>query len=78
MKQIFTRSILPFAQHGLFRTPSDQSDRQSIAVYRVCLVKDETVSFGQSCVSNSKKAHSLIRNLILTRGQGTVRCCHAQ
>ena len=70
MKQIFTRSILPFAQHGLFSTSSNQSASKSIAVYRVCLVKDATVSFGQEAfVSNSHQAHALIQNLILTRGQ---------
>jgi DNA repair protein RadC len=69
MKQIFTRSIQPFAQQCLFRTPSNQSAGKSISVYRVCLVKDATVSFGQSFVSNSHQAHSLIQNLILTRGQ---------
>ena len=69
MKQIFTRSILPFAQQCLFRIPSNQSASNSISVYRVCLVKDATVSFGQSCVSNSHQAHALIQNLILTRGQ---------
>jgi DNA repair protein RadC len=69
MKQIFTRSILPFAQQCLFRTPSDQSASKSISVYRVCLVKDATVSFGQAFVNNSHQAHALIQNLILTRGQ---------
>ena len=69
MKLPSIRSILPFAQQDLFRTPSSQSASKSISVYRVCLVKDATVSFGQSCVSNSQKAHALIQNLILTRGQ---------
>jgi DNA repair protein RadC len=70
MKQKFTRNILPFAQQCLFRTPSNQSASKSISVYRVCLVKDATVSFGQEAfVNNSHQAHALIQNLILTRGQ---------
>ena len=69
MNQIFTRSTTPTAQQELFQTPSNQSAGKSISVYRVCLVKDATVSFGQSCVSNSHQAHALIQNLILTRGQ---------
>ena len=47
MKQTFTRSIPTTAQQDLFRTPSNQSAGKSISVYRVCLVKDATVSFGQ-------------------------------
>jgi DNA repair protein RadC len=69
MKQIFTHSIPTTNQQELFRTPSSQSASKSVSVYRVCLVKDATVSFGQSCVSNSHQAHALIQNLILTRGQ---------
>jgi DNA repair protein RadC len=69
MKQTFTRSIPTTNQQDLFRTPSNQSASKSISVYRVCLVKDATVSFGQSCVNNSHQAHALIQNLILTRGQ---------
>ena len=75
MKQTSTRSILPTSQQDLFRTPSNQSASKSISVYRVCLVKDATVSFGQSFVSNSHQAHALIQNLILdprAAGQGTV------
>ena len=69
MNQTFTRSIPTTNQQDLFRTPSSQSASKSISVYRVCLVKDATVSFGQSCVSNSHQAHALIQKLILTRGQ---------
>ena len=69
MKQSSTRSIPTTNQQDLFQTPSNQSASKSISVYRVCLVKDATVSFGQSCVSNSHQAHALIQNLILTRGQ---------
>jgi len=69
MNPTFTRSIPTTNQQDLFRTPSFQSASKSISVYRVCLVKDATVSFGQSCISNSHQAHALIQNLILTRGQ---------
>jgi DNA repair protein RadC len=69
MKQTFTRSITPTSQQNLFQAPSNPSAGKSVYVYRVCLVKDATVSFGQSFVSNSHQAHSLIQNLILTRGQ---------
>jgi len=70
MKQTSTRSIPTTNQQELFRTPSSQSAGKSISVYRVCLVKDATVSFGQEAfVSNSHQAHALIQNLILTRGQ---------
>ena len=69
MNQTFTRSIPTTNQQDLFRVLPDQPASKSISVYRVCLVKDATVSFGQSCVSNSHQAHALIQNLILTRGQ---------
>ena len=55
------------AQQGLFSTPTDQF--ASISVYRVCLVKDATVSFGKECISSSQKAHAVIQKLILTRSQ---------
>ncbi|WP_419656530.1 JAB domain-containing protein [Desulfosarcina variabilis] len=43
--------------------------QKSIAIYRVTLVKDETVSFGQANLCNSHQAHAVLQNLILTRGQ---------
>jgi len=43
--------------------------QNSIAVYRVSLVKDESVSFGRASLCNSRQAHALIQKLILTRGQ---------
>jgi DNA repair protein RadC len=55
------------SQQGLFQTSSDQFG--SISVYRVCLVKDATVSFGKECISSSQKAHAVIQKLILTRSQ---------
>jgi DNA repair protein RadC len=69
MKQIFTRSIPTTAQQDIFRTQTDQSASKSISVYRVCLVKDATISFGEARINNSHQAHALIQNLILTRGQ---------
>jgi hypothetical protein len=42
---------------------------QSISVYRVSLVKDESVSFGNVRLANSQEAQALIQNLILTKGQ---------
>ena len=69
MKQTFTHCIPTTSQQDLFRTPSVQSAGKSISVYRVSLVKDATVSFGQARVSNSHQAQALIQNLILTRGQ---------
>lgn len=68
MKQIFTRSTTT-SQQELFSTPSNVSASKFISIYRVCLVKDATVFFGQSSVNNSKQAHTVIQNLILTRGQ---------
>jgi DNA repair protein RadC len=62
MKQTYIRT----AQQGLFQ-PSDQF--ASISVYRVCLVKDATVTFGKECISSSQKAHAVIQKLILTRSQ---------
>jgi|GEM_PF-712764 len=70
MKQTFTRSIPTTSQQNLFQAPSSPSAGKSVSVYRVCLVKDATVSFGQEAfVNNSHRAHALIQNLILTRGQ---------
>jgi len=42
---------------------------KSISVYRVSLVKDESVSFGNVRLINSQQAQALIQNLILTKGQ---------
>lgn len=69
MKQPSTRSIPSTNQQDLFQTPSNQSASKSISVYRVCLVKDATLSFGEARINNSHQAHALIQNLILTRGQ---------
>ena len=43
--------------------------QKSIAIYRVTLVKDKTVSFGHANLCNSHQGHAVLQNLILTRGQ---------
>jgi DNA repair protein RadC len=48
---------------------TDPPANQSISVYRVSLVKDESVSFGNVRLANSQEAQALIQNLILTKGQ---------
>ena len=40
-----------------------------VSVYRVSLVKDETVSFTPDSLNNSQQASRLIRDLIFTHGQ---------
>ena len=47
----------------------DPPIHKSISVYRVSLVKDESVSFGNVRLANSQEAQALIQNLILTKGQ---------
>jgi len=56
-------------QQDIFSVPSNQPTNKFISIYRVSLVKDETVSFGQSPINNSQEAQSLIQQLIRTRGQ---------
>ncbi|MBC2711139.1 MAG: JAB domain-containing protein [Desulfosarcina sp.] len=56
-------------QQDLFPASPDPPANQSISIYRVSLVKDETVSFEQARLSNSQQAHTLIQNLIHTKGQ---------
>jgi DNA repair protein RadC len=39
-------------------------------VYRVCLVKDHSISFGESSnITNPSQAQAILKHLILTRGQ---------
>jgi DNA repair protein RadC len=41
-----------------------------VSVYRVCLVKDHVVSFGENCsITNPSQAQAILKDLILTRGQ---------
>jgi hypothetical protein len=70
MKQLkSTRIIKPHIQQELFLASPDPPANQSISVYRVSLVKDESVSFGNVRLANSQQAQALIQNLILTKGQ---------
>ncbi|BBO74553.1 DNA repair protein RadC [Desulfosarcina widdelii] len=66
MKQL---SVKPYVQRDLFPASSDPPVSRSISVYRVSLVKDESVSFGNVRLANSQEAQALIQNLILTKGQ---------
>ena len=70
MKQLkSTRIIKPHIQQDLFPASYDPPGNRSISVYRVSLVKDESVSFGNVRLANSQQAQALIQNLILTKGQ---------
>ena len=70
MKQInFALNMKPFIQRELFPASPDPPAIKSISVYRVSLVKDESVSFGNVTLANSQQAQALIQNLILTKGQ---------
>ena len=61
--------IKPYIQQELFPASPDPPATKSISVYRVSLVKDESVSFGNVRLANSQQAQALIQNLILTKGQ---------
>lgn len=63
------RTIKPYVQQELFPAPPDLPFSESISVYRISLVKDESVSFGNVRLYNSQQAQSLIQSLILTKGQ---------
>ena len=62
-------NIKPFTQQDLFHALPDPPANRSISVYRVSLVKDESVSFGNVRLANSQEAQVLIQNFILTKGQ---------
>jgi len=64
-----TRQIECFKQQNLFPTAREQPANKSISVYRVCLVKDASISFGSVRLNNSQQAQALIQKLILTKGQ---------
>jgi len=66
MKQL---EFKPYIQQELFPASPDPPATMSISVYRVSLVKDESVSFGNVRLANSQEAQALIQNLILTKGQ---------
>jgi DNA repair protein RadC len=63
------QSIKPYVQQNLFSASFAPPASQSISVYRVSLVKDESVSFGNVRLANSQEAQALIRTLILDKGQ---------
>ncbi len=56
-------------QIDLFSAPKNQSTSKFVSIYRVSLVKDKSISFGQGRMNNSQEAHSLIQSLIKTQGQ---------
>jgi len=58
----------PVQQALLFNTPSRPTSK-FVSIYRVSLVKDGTVSFGEERLSCSQQAQCLIQNLILKKGQ---------
>ena len=64
-----TLKIKPYIQQDLFAASPDPPANRSISIYRVSLVKDKTVSFGNVRLANSQQAQALIQNLILTKGQ---------
>jgi len=53
-------------QIDLFSAPKNQSASKFVSIYRVSLVKDKSISFGQRRMNNSQEAQSLIQ------GQGSV------
>lgn len=56
-------------QQDLFSIPHHQSASKFVSVYRVSLVKDESVSFDHKRLNNSKEAQGLIQQLIRVQGQ---------
>jgi len=60
-----------FQQQDLFSSIAESKPirRKFISVYRVSLVRDEHIKFEQTRLSTSSEAQSVIRNLIVDRGQ---------
>jgi DNA repair protein RadC len=57
-------------QQNLFEAPGKQNNsNRFVSIYRVSLVKDKSISFGQRRMNNSQEAQSLIQSLIKTQGQ---------
>ena len=56
-------------QIDMFSVLYDQTAAKFVSIYRVSLVKDKSISFGQRRMNNSREAQSLIRRLIKTQGQ---------
>jgi DNA repair protein RadC len=61
--------IKPAVQQSLIFTTPNRPTSKFVSIYRVSLVKDGNVSFGQERLSCSQQAQCLIQNLILTKGQ---------
>lgn len=60
-----TKHQLSASEEGLIPLES-----QCVSLYRVCLVKDHAVSFGENCnITNPSHAQVILKDLILTRGQ---------
>ncbi len=57
-------------QRSLFPSPAESPNSSKfVSVYRVSLVKDKSISFGNSRMNNSQEAQALIQRLIKTQGQ---------
>ena len=57
-------------QQNLFEAPGKQNNsNRFVSIYRVSLVKDKSISFGQRRMNNSQEAQSLIQSLIKMQGQ---------
>jgi DNA repair protein RadC len=63
------RNFKPGIQQSLLFPPPNRTAGNFVSIYRVSLVKDGTVSFGEERLSCSQQAQFLIQNLILKKGQ---------
>ena len=69
-EKIIKKGSQRMIQQNLFGAPDNRLKRNKfISVYRVSLVKDESISFGHRKLNNSQEAQSLIQSLIKTQGQ---------
>jgi DNA repair protein RadC len=57
-----TCNFKPAIQRSLLFPPSNRSTGNFVSIYRVSLVKDGNVSFGDERLSCSQQAHFLIQN----------------
>jgi DNA repair protein RadC len=64
-----TRNFKPAVQQSLIFNSPNRTAGNFVSIYRVSLVKDGTVSFGEERLSCSQQAQCLIQNLILQKGQ---------
>jgi DNA repair protein RadC len=63
------RKFEPPVQQSLSFNSPNRTTSKFVSIYRVSLVKDGTVSFGEDRLSCSQQAQFLIQNLILKKGQ---------